>query len=92
MWRQMYQRPIVYPRASLALARILTAANPKMTPVQGEKNATQIIQALHKFGLQVGPLATFGPHDSSAGARDAFDNFDQMLQSIEERDPWHELR
>lgn len=87
-------RPLTYPRARMVLARILLHANPKMTPEQASRNAGEMIRALHMHGFQVGPLASFGPHDGSAGARDAFDNFDQTLQMLEERQPWNppELR
>lgn len=83
--------PIIYPRAQMYLARILREGT-SMNSEQADQNAKKIIEALHRHGLQVGPLAGFGPHDSNAGARDAFDNFDQVLASLESRDPWYELR
>lgn len=83
--------PMVYPRALLALTGIVRRGT-GMSSKEAERTAHRLIQALHREGLQVGPLAGFGPHDSSAGARDAFDNLDQVLQQLEDRDPWHELR
>ena len=73
--------------------RILRQGNPNMTAEQMASNADQMIRAMHMHGFQMGPLASFGPHDD-AGARDAFDNFGEMMKLLEEREPWNppELR
>jgi hypothetical protein len=55
-------------------------------------NADKMIRAMHLHGYQMGPLAAFGPHDNSAIARDAFDNFVETMDLLDERDPWYELR
>jgi hypothetical protein len=74
--------------------RILRRGNPNMTSEQAANNAEQMIRAMHMHGYQMGPLASFGPHDGQAGPRDAFDNFDEVLTLLEERQPWNppELR
>lgn len=71
--------------------QILRRSNQNMTSEQAANNAEQIIQAMHMFGFQMGPLESFGPHEGAI-ARDVFDNFDEMLKLTEERDQWHELR
>ena len=53
---------MIHPAARLGLARVLLAGNPHMSAEQAVNNATNIIGGLHRLGLQVGPIAAFGPH------------------------------
>lgn len=80
-------RPITFPRARLGLATILMARRPELEPARAVKNADDIIAALHSMGLQVGPIAAFGPHDDTS-TRDPLASFVETMLSYEETQPW----
>ena len=75
--------PIIHPAARLGLARVLLAGNPRMTAEMAVSNATNIIGGLHQLGLQVGPIACFGPYEIERSAI-TFDALGEMSQIIEE--------
>jgi hypothetical protein len=81
---------MTHPAARLGLARVLLAGHPKMTAEQAVSNATQIIEGLHQLGLQVGPVACFGPQELTRAAI-SFDAIGEIADLIEEeagRRPW----
>lgn len=82
----MKQR-IIHPGALLGVAHVLQSGHPKMTAEMAVDNAVQIIRGLHEMGLEVGPIAAFGPHEVTQ--TDAFkmagDLFDKDLM---DRKPW----
>jgi hypothetical protein len=90
--------PLVQPGAIRALTKILHMNFPRMTSEQAAQLASKIIRSLHREGMQMGPLATFGPSEMSRTGtpikRDPFEGFDEVLASLEERSPWNspELR
>lgn len=80
---------LVHPVALVGLARVLQAGNPKMSAEMAVNNSNQIIKGLHKLGLQVGPLAAFGPQ--AAVADQPFDGLNLIADMIEHeqgRKPW----
>jgi hypothetical protein len=81
---------MIHPAARLGLARVLLAGHPKMTAEQAVANATAIITGLHQLGLQVGPMACFGPQELARAAI-SFDTIGEIADLIEEeagRRPW----
>jgi hypothetical protein len=81
---------MIHPAARLGLARVLLAGHRSMTAEQAVSNATANIAGLHRLGLQVGPMACFGPHELR-GAAIRFDTIGEIADLIEEeagRRPW----
>lgn len=78
--------PFIHPIARIGLARVLLARSPHLTAEQAVEHATQIIRGLHALGLQVGPVAAFGPHE---GVRpDALDELADRIEDESGRRPW----
>jgi hypothetical protein len=70
--------PVIQPIARLGLAKVLITRSPHLTADQAVRNATDIITALHRLGLQVGPTAAFGPQKAG------LDALDLMAELVEE--------
>lgn len=91
--KRYYHRPRakirIFPRSRLSLARILMKGWPRMSPAEAIVNADTIIKALHKMGMQIGPLAAFGPSKDDEETQDAFSGFAEMMEEWEERTPWN---
>ena len=79
---------IVHPASLMGLAHVLQSGNPKMSPAVAVDNAHKIIRGLHKMGLEVGPLAAFGPHESSDKPLDALDMAADLIERDMGRKPW----
>lgn len=94
----MYGKYIKHPIAITALSQALLQGWPRMGGKMAVKNAVEILEFLHRNGLQVGPAEGFGeqsPRDLIRhGPRvvkpkgDPFDNFMDELAKTEERKPW----
>ena len=79
----------VHPGSLFGLATILQQGVPRMTPEQAVNNAHQIIEGLHRLGLEIGPLAAFGPHEMEHGnPLDALDLAADMIEREMGRKPW----
>lgn len=81
---------LVHPGALIGLAHILQSGHPNMTAEQAVSNAHQIIRAMHKLDLQMGPMAAFGPQQqtSSGTSFDALDLVADMMEHDSGRKPW----
>ncbi len=77
----------IHPAARVGLARVLFLRAPTLTPERAVSNATDIIRALHGIGLEIGPMAAFGPHDQAL-EEDVFGGLADMMKDFEERQPW----
>lgn len=81
-------RRIIQPVALLGLSHVLRSAYPKMTPQVAVANAEQIIEALHKMDLDIGPADGFGPQPVSAQPLDALDVAAERIVADMGRKPW----
>jgi hypothetical protein len=80
---------IIQPGALLGVAHIFQSANPNMTAPVAVANAQEFIRACHRMGLEVGPVAAFGPHEESSNASlDALDLAADMIEKDMGRKPW----
>lgn len=71
----------------MGLAHVLQSGHP-MSPPVAVANAQKIIQGLHRLGLEIGPIAAFGPHDTSSQPFDGLDLVADMIEKEQGRKPW----
>lgn len=81
-------RRMISPAALIGVGHVLQSAYPNMSSRVAIDNAMTIIKGLHQQGLDVGPIAAFGPHDATQQPLDALDLAAQMIEKDQGRKPW----
>lgn len=84
----MAARRLIHPGSLVGLAHVLQSGHPNMSPPVAVANSQQIIRGLHRLGLEIGPIAAFGPHDTSNQPFDGLDLVADMIEKEQGRKPW----